>query len=520
MITVSKPSENRRDAELLVYPSLFDATSVYTEEGVVLALSVLTGRLYSSVKTDGSIACIFTEEDVISSQRFPKGTVAIIGELFRKTHSCRLPKQSLVLYERDYLPHLYRTTKERTRYRQTICKRLAALKAEPQWKQNPEPLFSPLVPIGKGNYGNVFKITSPAFALKMAKLKPDAVKEPFSTSHSSWHEWFFLQKLFTPLVEKGVCPNLPVLYDSFTYDTCRLTIDDQEITTHGLLLAVELADGTLKDYLQEKRSVSDLHSALFQIMAALYTIQHRFQLMNFDVKKENILYYSVEPGGYWVYVIRGQRYYVPNRGYLFVLNDFGISRTMSPRYKSLRKIPNEDQFRLGSRHAYVKDGRFQPFSFGDQKVTWREDGTTTRGAEFKVNHATREVSPAISLSKEERSYLLSQGVKKEQFFSSPDIIPPFEFYNDTQDAIRMFTGGKRTTQKGNHRRYATVSKKFTKQLEGYVGKGESAKSLVFSQRPEETMACYFLSDFFTRYSDYLLPKTPVIETYEITTTTI
>ena len=48
--------------------------------------------------------------------------------------------------------------------------------------------------------------------------------------------------------------------------------------------------------------------------------------MHFDIKKENILYYKINEGGYFQYKILDETFYVPNYGYLFVINDF-ISRS-------------------------------------------------------------------------------------------------------------------------------------------------------------------------------------------------
>ena len=90
--------------------------------------------------------------------------------------------------------------------------------------------------------------------------------------------------------------------------------------------------------------------------------------------------------------------------------------------------------------------------------------------------------------------------------------PPFDFYNDTQDAIRMFLGGKRTTQKGDHRK-VDIPDSFRKKLEPYVGKGESAKNRMFD-RPALTIAGYFIEEFFKNYTD--IPKNSfLIETYKI-----
>ena len=112
----------------------------------------------------------------------------------------------------------------------------------------------------------------------------------------------------------------------------------------------------------------------------------------------------------------------------------------------------------------------------------------------------------LEMDSKVKKYLLSKGLSSNptsyKFYSDPDIIPPFEFYNDTQDAIRMFIGGKRITQRGNHKAYGKLPKTFVKKLEKYKGESESAKDGTFSTDPSFLHAGYFILKFFTREIDF------------------
>ena len=269
----------------------------------------------------------------------------------------------------------------------------------------------------------------------------------------------------------------------------------------------------MKEYLNYKKwSIHFLYSALFQIMAGLCAIQKYAQIMHFDIKKENILYYKINPGGYFQYKILDQTFYVPNYGYLFIINDFGISRSMSPKYP-MYKSEKDKMFRLGSRYASVKDKKFIPINATDEinseekvvpsnKIMWSDD-TTSYGAEFRMYRKDNRIAGNTEVL----------GIN--QFLDSQKY-PPFEFYNDTQDVIRMFVGGKRTTQKGFHRVHPNVSKKFIKQLTPYLGKGDSMTDRKFSTNPSEVLACYFILDFFLKFTKYTRkPKQEIIGIYEI-----
>lgn len=536
----------------LFYPKLINIDSLLLKDNDTLIKSlvdkmyILTNKIYTPSKThivsstevaQKSTVCIFLSNGIFSITphhnsprefKHNKGDLLLLGENFLKTHTYILPELSIKLYEvkkevlSDYLTIDYRLS-----IAKKIKDSLSYISSKPVWKQCPQKYMTLGKFLGKGSYGNVYSGTlapSTDYAVKLSKLKPEATKA-YSREISSWFEVFFLKDIIKPIIENKICPNLPLLIESLVCKKCTLTLSDEKITTPCITTIIEKANGNLKNYLKEaKPTIPELHSALFQIMAGLYAIQKYGQIMNFDVKKENILFYNIKPGGYWVYNIYEKNYYIPNYGKIFILNDFGISRIMSPKYP-LYKNPEEKTFRLGSRFAIYKEGKFIPLNVKKDKgpieyskITW-ENEIKSVGAEFLMNKEDNNVIPVnIKLTKDMKEYLTSQDIPLDptsyRFFTNPEIIPPFEFYNDTQDAIRMFIGGKRTTQKGNHSKYKTVPKNFIKQLSLYLGPGESLKDKILPTDPTKVMAGRFIESFF-RDTFREKPDGPFIEEYTI-----
>ena len=68
--------------------------------------------------------------------------------------------------------------------------------------------------------------------------------------------------------------------------------------------------------------------------------------------------------------------------------------------------------------------------------------------------------------------------------------------------MRTFVGGKRTTQKGNHTLYKSVSKNFVNTLQPYLGKAENAKQREFSVNTYHVLAGSFIKKFFTETHSY------------------
>jgi serine/threonine protein kinase len=555
---------------LILYPALFSGNILKTIlSGIIhkdrsvfstisVGLSEITKKRFTPIPPQqhyfGAIAHVFLEDVDIQAKplesdgadplqiKCKKGSLAIVGSVFRNKWDFTLPKSVISYFEENYLPDIYTNTKYRVDYKNLVFSNLENIRTLPQGDQCYDSFdYMNLSIIGSGSYGNVFKghIDSLQFAVKFSKLTPEALENPYSLGYISWREVFFLKHIFNPLIVDNVCPNLPLLYDSFICKNYKLQFKNNSEEHPCVITMVELANGDFKQYLKLPELSKDpdlIFTALFQIMAALSAIQKYGQIIHFDIKKENILYYKITPGGYFTYTILGKTFYIPNKGYLFILNDFGISRSVSPKYIMYRNS-QEHSFRLGSRYARIDSSysppKFVPIDISKEStddgkiiksntVTWIDKNGvcfSSMGAVFRIDRLTGKVSPSKQ-----------QGVSfSSDFFEKPEEIPPFEFYNDTQDVLRIFTGGKRATQEGYHKKPLTVSKKITNLLTQYAGPSESLKEGKysgddpnpenfgkFSTDPCQILASYFITDFFQKYTSYSqTPEGNIIQSYHI-----
>jgi len=386
--------------------------------------------------------------------------------------------------------------------------------------------------IGSGDWGNVFKGCLPVknkecikksykFAIKMSRLEKYSLKNMYSSSSPEWHEVLILRDIISPIILKNICPNLPLLIDSFVCDNCSFVFNNKYSEHPCIIIITELATGNMKDFFQNKNPTEDeLYSSLFQIMAAIHSIQIHGQIMNNDVKVDNILYYNVVPGGYWHYIIHGIDFYVPNYGKLFVLNDFGVSQVFSPIY-SYNIHEKSKTFLLGSRYGIVMNGKFSPINSmieyisgyssiqSSQKISWVSKNKKIYSSGSQYNMYIKNKTPIDSgttLTSEQTKYLNKNNIEsnpmKVGYFENPLFIPPFEFYNDTQDAIRMFTGGIRTTQHGYHTKFKVIGDKLHNKLIKYHGIGKSSDDRIFSTNVSQLLAGRFITDFFTKEKNY------------------
>jgi hypothetical protein len=382
--------------------------------------------------------------------------------------------------------------------------------------------------LGKGDFGHVIegKRKEYVFAIKYARIEKDSLKNPYDKSLSSWREWYILDNIIKPIILNGICPNLPLIYNSFISRNTKLYLRKNEEVHPTNILLMELADGTLKDFFKIKPDEEQLYCCLFQIMAGLHAIQHYGQIMNYDIKGSNILYYNINPGGFWEYTILGNKYYIPNYGKLFVISDFGISRSFSPKFSHYRD-KTELTFRLGKRYAIVKDNIFLPIEVEKQynnkgkskspnTVIWKNE--VSAGAEYRLNRKNNNIYDVeTELTNEQEQYLKSLNITtnptKSDYFEHPDIIPPFEFYNDLQDVIRCFIGGKRTTQQGCHPQNIKKSNLYY-ELKKYLGKKDSSNDDEFECEPSQMLAGHFIDSFFENKYRTSKPKN-ILETYKI-----
>jgi hypothetical protein len=502
------------DNNILVLPSIFTTEIMNNkskknwDEAISVAIGIITGKKYSMLNpnNNGSCISIYNTDIVLDKKKYKRGTMILVGKNTRKNN---IPYTDINFYETYYLGKIYLTKESRIKYMKKVQNKLSDYKKNPEWKQCPEKLFK-LIPLGQGCYGNVSKTTFNGLdiAVKTSKIKKEGTKMPYDLFCTSWHEVYIMDKILKALITSGKSRNLPLLYETFTCKKCNINLNGESITCPCITSIVELADGDLKKYLSEPKKEEELLSCLFQIMAGIYSFQNFGQIMNFDIKKENILYYNIEIGGYFQYEIMGKKYYIPNFGKLFIVNDFGVSRPMSPDFP-LYKAKTDKNFRLGSRYAVIRNNKFYPISILDKDLEKikPEEITINKnkfyGGEFKLDKASGkpikiEMKTDIDTERYLKKLNISFDSSKKDFYLHPDIIPPFEFYNDTQDAIRMFIGGKRTTQKGKHKLVKKFPSSLKERLKKYIGKGESHKDKIFDS-PEKVCAGYFIESFFKNY---------------------
>lgn len=382
--------------------------------------------------------------------------------------------------------------------------------------------------IGSGDWGNVYSacmtkdiLCRRKFAIKMSRITIDDFNDPYTDTSAAWYEIWMLKDIFKPLIKGNICPNLPLFIDTFLCNECDFSFRKGENKHPCIITIMELASGDMREYLKfGNPSDKEIYSALFQIMAGVHAIQMSGQILNNDIKAKNILCYDVDPGGYWHYRIDNYDFYVPNFGKMFILNDFGVSTLYNPNFQL---YPNKKRsvFNLGSRYAINIDEIFSPI---EAKVEYYNNGLiktkeikwltntdngqqTSNGASYKIDRKTGQVIVSHTmLTPIQKSYLFRKGVitnpKTWDFFEHPDIIPPFEFYNDVQDTLRMIVGGKRTTQHGNHYLHTIISKNVIKNIKPYLGLSENANTRKFSVNTYEVLAGSFIKKFFTKTVNY------------------
>ena len=408
--------------------------------------------------------------------------------------------------------------------------------------------------LGMGSFGNVYEACAPKpcvdnqsykFAIKLAKISQEGIDKPYIKNHSDWIEYFILHDILNPLVKRGISMNLPYLIDTFTCQKCNFTQLKGPVATEQqhpcIIFLTELAQGgTLKDWFERKDlQDDDYYNALFQMMAGIHTIQMHGQIQNNDVKSINTLIYNVKPGGYWIYNILGRDYYIPNRGYIIILNDFGVSNIYSPGY-CYKNWPEDIGMNLGNRFAMIINGKYSPFDCTknyvayDKKpislhdVFWGNERRSKGNPCSKIDNIIKKSKGGssvmvcndhgnklkydcgIKFTLEQIKELTRLGIPRDSsdigFYKYPHIIPPLNCRGDTQDVIRTFIGGPRYTQYGPHEIPPNINQEIKNLLTPYLfndvydkSKNEICSNIVFLTNPAVDLAGYFIQDFFQKH---------------------
>jgi hypothetical protein len=119
--------------------------------------------------------------------------------------------------------------------------------------------------------------------------------------------------LTNQLILQNICPNYAMNY-YWDYENKTVNIYNEYVNY-----------GNFDTWAKANHTIDEWNNALFQIMVGLLAMKRYFGMLHTDFHTKNILVQKVQAGGYWVYIIDGFKYHLPNLGYVFLINDFGFS---------------------------------------------------------------------------------------------------------------------------------------------------------------------------------------------------
>ncbi len=310
----------------------------------------------------------------------------------------------------------------------------------PKFRDN----FSVVIEIGKGSFGQVYRaiLDKDSLVVKEAYLRPGEMRILKQATGKN-EKWELIKKnsypyenrildLVNQLLISRRCPNFVYVYNMAMCDGCKVErLFDKGNPASGscYVTFMEAADTDL-DHV-DFRTYDEQLSILYQLLIAVYAIHHYYSIWHRDIKSSNVFVKMIKPGGYFEYVIKGKSYFVKNTGVVVYLADFGVSEVLSPLYAFNNYY--------GSRSAEVMDNGtelyWKPISlYRRPGIDWlnRKENKLVIGTRNVITDPKITSSVPINLN---NSYKF----------------PPFEFYDDIQDVIRIFVGGKQAAQPGNHK---------------------------------------------------------------------
>jgi Protein kinase domain. len=343
------------------------------------------------------------------------------------------------------------------------------------------PRFEELTSIGKGSFSEVFLGLHSDTRISVAIKKSRTRKK---TSPDEYKIHLMINQLLL-----GKCSQNFLFVYHMEMNTCTISLSSKSYNGLCYYLFLELADQSLPQLHMERLQVN----VFFQILTALNIIHTKYSLIHNDIKSENILILKVKQGGFWKYVINNESYFVENLGYIAFVSDFGVSRSFDPNYSL-------DGY-LGERNAFVRNGKFEPF------IT-----DSFLSIDDKTKNLTK-TKPYYFPWAQKDSGTRNRFCKKFPYPNSFDNLPPFEFFYDLQDLVRIFLGGKRLSQPGFHDGMP-LSDRLKQKLEEY----KTTKGLFNSKWELDSVKLFIaeemIKDFCIEFDYFRQKTTNIIDKFE------
>lgn len=180
-------------------------------------------------------------------------------------------------------------------------------------------------------------------------------------NHPAMLECMFLRELTDNIVNKNISPHIVYYlgYQKVTNSSKairflnlkKFEIEDVIRSNSNMLISEYVQGGSLDNWIyttyENKEKISDKQWKIlvFQLVYTIYNFQKHYKLMHNDCHYGNILIDDTfQPGGYFVYKLKGKKFYIPNTGIIPKFFDFEFS--MSYNKKMENNYPN----------AYITNG--------------------------------------------------------------------------------------------------------------------------------------------------------------------
>lgn len=300
--------------------------------------------------------------------------------------------------------------------------------------------LSEISQIGSGSFGTIYIAKfkdSPYFIMKEVVLsKEEHLRLEFSRSKSiilknSFPNEYEVMTLVNNAIYSEAIPNFILTYDVGVCNSCR---DNNMCYTTFL----EPAIGTMDIIQRYTKRIAV--SALIQLLAALYWLHSKFGIYHGDMKFNNVLLLPGQQTGSTNYIINGLTYTANNVGYIFCINDFGLSQIFKPNFTN--------QNYLGTRNAKVVNNVLVPF-------------TTSNSLDMQTTRSDAIVTPSVNLTWKinniNKQYTYNRFSKNLNPISSIQVdlndtlsFPPFEFFNDIHNVLGLMVGSYSTSHSYYH----------------------------------------------------------------------
>lgn len=186
--------------------------------------------------------------------------------------------------------------------------------------------------LGEGEQGKVYKYCEQDnFCVAVKKIYVDDDSSKYINKINSKQALkdtlyieLFVNKLINKILLEGASPHFVFFYNNHFEERSGICYEDYPYSSYFYNEYINDSE-SFASWVYKKRSLNMLYNAFFQIISAIYTVQKHFGLVHLDMHAENILVKKIPKGGYFKYIINNVEYYVPNLGYLFVINDYGYA---------------------------------------------------------------------------------------------------------------------------------------------------------------------------------------------------